>query len=186
MSINKSGKGSWVQTERKAHEKFAELIRVNPTGARLMHLLVSLMDKKNSVVVSQTTLGKLLGRHRNSVSTAVKSLESGNWIQTTRLGSASGGVKAYHINRRVAWADKRENQRFAYFDARVIASESEQLGTYALQADKQLNSIPQVGETQVPTGVGLDPPSQPSLSDELTPDLPASLKGDGHLQEKLV
>ena len=152
-----------------------------------MHLLVSLMDKKNSVVVSQTTLGNMLGRHRNSVSKAVKSLERGNWIQTTRLGSASGGVKAYHINRRVAWADKRKNQRFAYFDARVIASESEQIGNYEFHSDKPLNTLPRQGESQVPAGVGLDPPSQPSLSDDLTPDLPASGSGgDTHLQQNLI
>ncbi|MFX4018877.1 hypothetical protein ACJBY8_11305, partial [Streptococcus suis] len=50
------------------------------------------------------------------------------WIDVVRVGSERGGVNAYVVNRRVAWADKRENQRYAAFDARILVSEAEQDG----------------------------------------------------------
>jgi len=80
------------------------------------------------------------------------------------------------INRRVAWADKRDNQRFAAFDARIILSASEQ-DQDTLDAREPLRQLPQMGESQLPTGVGLEPPSQPSL-EGMEPDLPATVRDD--------
>ena len=169
-----------MQTERKAHEAWDLLIKKHSAAARVMHRLVSLMDKKGAVVISQKTLGELLGLHRNSVGRAVKTLESDNWIEVIKLGAESGGVRGYRVNRRVAWADKRSNQRFAEFDARVIVSASEQ-GRDVDQSLPDLRHIPIAGETQSIAGDGMKSPSQPAL---IEPDLPA-IEGDAHLQEQL-
>lgn len=179
--------GSFVQTERKAHEAWDLLIRENPAAARVMHRLVSLMDKRGAVVVSQKTLAELLGVHRNTIGKAVKVLEQHAWIDTTQLGGSASGVKAYVVNRRVAWADRRENQRFAIFDARVVVSASEQ-SVGALEArDKPLIRLPRAGEYQLPAGDGSIPPSQPAI-EGLEPDLPATsaVEGDLHLQQSFL
>jgi DNA-binding transcriptional regulator YhcF (GntR family) len=164
-------RGTWVQTERKAHEAWAALIGKQPKAAQLLHLLVANMDKRGAVIVSQKVLAEMMGVHRNTVRTAIQTLESGNWIDSVRIGSEKGGVKAYIINRRVAWADKRENQRFAVFDARVIASSTEQ-DFNVLDSREPLRQLPNFGEIQMPVGDGLPPPNQPTF-EGLEPDLPA-------------
>lgn len=179
----KPPRGTWVQTERKAHENWALLVRENPKAAELLHLLVANMDRRGAVVISQRVLGEMMGVHRNTVGKAIKILISNNWIDAVRIGSEKGGVKAYLVNRRVAWGDKRENQRFAAFDARVIVSSDEQDGSVD-EKREPLRQLPRLGEIQLPSGEGLEPPSQPFLDGE-EPDLPV-IEGDSHLQEKLL
>jgi DNA-binding transcriptional regulator YhcF (GntR family) len=169
-------KGTWVQTERKAHEAWALLIGSKPKAAQLMHLLVANMDRRGAVVVSQKVLTEMMGCSLNTVKRSLKALKDDNWLEVTRIGSERGGVNAYMINRRVAWADKRDNQRFAAFDARIILSASEQ-DQDTLDAREPLRQLPQMGESQLPTGVGLEPPSQPSL-EGMEPDLPATVRDD--------
>jgi len=169
-------KGTWVQTERKAHEAWAILIGSKPKAAQLMHLLVANMDRKGAVVVSQKVLTEMMDCSLNTVKRSLKVLTDDNWLDVARIGSERGGVNAYLINRRVAWADKRENQRYAAFDARIIVSVSEQ-DQKTLDASKPLRTLPHMGlgEAQLPAGAGLEPPSQPSL-DGLEPDLPAIVR----------
>lgn len=168
-------RGTWVQTERKAHEAWAILIGSKPKAAQLMHLLVANMDRKGAIVVSQKVLTEMMGCSLNTVKRSLKVLVDDNWLDVVRIGSERGGVNVYLINRRVAWADKRENQRYAAFDARIIVSVSEQ-DQQTLDAAKPLRTLPHMGlrEAQLPAGAGLEPPSQPSL-DGLEPDLPATV-----------
>jgi hypothetical protein len=170
VTLPKAG-GSWVQTERKAHEGWAKLIRTSPKAAELLHLLVANMNKSAAVVASHKTLAELGCMHPNTVKKCVTILREGNWIDVVRVGSERGGVNAYIVNKRVAWADKRENQRYAAFDARIITSASEQERD-VLEAKEPLNQLPNFGEFQIPVGDGLPPPNQPTI-EGLEPDLPA-------------
>lgn len=164
---------TWVQTEREAHESWAQLIVKAPVAARLMHVLVAHMDSSmNAVVASQSTLGELLGGlHRNTVRKAIQLLERDRWIEVVQLGG-KGGALAYRVNSRVAWGQSREKIQYAAFNARVLASGSEQVEP--LEGRAPLRRIPSLmrGEQQLPGGEGLEPPSQPSL-DGMEPDLPA-------------
>ena len=168
--------GTWVQTERKAHESWDLLISKNPLAARLMHRLVAQMNHRSAVVVSQKTLSEMLGVHRNTIGRAVKVLVDDQWIETVKIGGDNGGVKAYVVNRRVAWADKRENQKFASFDARVIVSREE----HPENDLPPLRQLPRANEYQMPEGAGLSPPTQPPL-EGIVPDLP-TVSGDRHLE----
>lgn len=163
-------RGTWVQTERKAHEGWAKLIRSSPKAAELLHILVANMDKKAAVVVSQKVLADMMGASIPTVKRAIFALKEGNWVDIVRVGSERGGVNAYVVNRRVAWADKRENQQYAMFDARIIVAASEQ-EINILDNKEPLNQLPNFGEFQIPVGDGLPPPAQP-LIDGLEPDLP--------------
>lgn len=162
----------WVQTERKAHEAWAALMRQSPRAAELMHLLVARMGKHNAVIISQGTLAKLMNRHVNTVSKAIKELAAANWIEVRQLGER-GTVNAYVINDRVAWSGKREGIRYSLFSATVILSENEQPDRDKLDSLKPLNQFPSVlpDERQLPAGDGLPPPSQPSIPG-FEPDLP--------------
>lgn len=177
-----SVKGTWVQTERQAHEAWAQLIAEKPRAAQLLHLLVANMNRHGALVASHQTLAELANVSVSTIKRAVADLVGGSWIQTARIGSERGGALAYIVNRRVAWADRRENMHFALFDARVLVSASEQ----DFLDGPQLRQIPTIypGEQQLPSGPGEPPPSQPTLGG-MEPDLPA-LAGDRHLQTSLL
>ena len=118
-------KGRWVQTERAAHEAWAALLRQSPRAAELLHILVSRVGPHNAVVVSQKTLSELMGRHVNTVATAIKTLRDGRWIEVRQVGDR-GTVNAYVLNDRVVWSGARDGLRYSLFSAAVILSSTEQ------------------------------------------------------------
>lgn len=162
--------GNWVQTEREAHEAWARLISKSPKAAQLMHILTARIGEHNAVVISQSTLAKLMSCHLNTVAKSAKLLASENWIEIRRIGG-SGTTNAYIINDRVAWSGKRDGIRYSLFSANVIVSDEEQPDRNEIGKQKPLRRLPRVGEGQIPYGDGLPPPSQPFLNG-MEPDLP--------------
>lgn len=161
--------GQWVQTERRAHEAWANLIARKPRAAELLHHLVAQMGHQNAVVVPQGVLAKLMGRSLDTVQRAVRDLVAERWIQVVRIGK--GKEAAYVVNDRVAWGQPRDQLRLSVFSATVVADLADQDTTSLDHVD--LRRIPALfpGERQLPMGDGEPPPSQPSL-DGLEPDLP--------------
>jgi hypothetical protein len=131
------------------------------------------MDHQAAVVASRATLAALVGYSEATVKRAVADLRADRWIEVVQLGG-KGGVNAYVVNSRVAWADSRDRLPTAAFTARVIASveDQERIDT------TDLRRIPTLypGERQLPTGPSAEPPNQPSIPG-MEPDLPA-LIGD--------
>lgn len=170
----KNRSGTWVQTERTAHEAWAALMRDNPNAAMLMHLLVARVGDHNAVVVSQKVLAQIMGRHVNTVKSAFRTLRDRNWIEVRQIGER-GTVNAYIINDRVAWAGKRDGIRYSLLSAAVVLSEVEQPDRDELGRQQPLRKVPSLGhgEQQLPVGPGLPPVSQPSFPG-LEPDLPAT------------
>src|SRR5574344_957492 len=171
MELKSGVRGTWVQTERAAHEAWAALINRQPRAAALLHLLVANMDRSGALVASQATLAALMGVSVATIKRALVVLSDECWIDIVRVGSERGGVNAYVVNRRVAWADRRENQRYAAFDARILVSEDEQDAPIP-ENRPPLRQLPSLapGDMQLPHGDGMPPPSQPPLVEA---DLPA-------------
>ena len=161
--------GHWVQTERKAHEAWANLISRKPRAAMLLHHLVAQMGHQNAVVIGQKTLAKLWGIHERTVRRAVADLAEERWIQVVRIGS--GKEAAYVVNDRVAWGQSRDQLKLSVFSATVVADFGDQ--NTGILEQSNLRRIPTLfpGERQLPTGPGEDPPSQPSIFG-VEPDLP--------------
>ncbi|MNJ71439.1 hypothetical protein D3C77_679820 [compost metagenome] len=105
-----------------------------------------------------------------------------NFIQTIRIGSERGGVLAYVVNSRIAWADSRDNLKYAAFSARVMATPSEQ--SEPLDGPP-LRQMPIMGpeDIQLPHGDGLPPPKQEEMP-ELLPDLPSIRKEEQEDQRR--
>lgn len=162
--------GQWVQTERKAHEAWANLISRKPRAAELLHHLVAQMGHQNAVVVPQRVLAQLMGRSTDTVQRAVRDLVAERWIQVVKL-NGPGTVSAYVVNDRVAWGQPRGELVLSVFSATVIADKADQDPATLDHAD--LRRIPTLypGEQQLPSGPHDDPPSQPCLPD-MEPDLP--------------
>lgn len=165
--------GTWVQTERAAHEAWSALIARNPTAARVMHELVSKVGEHNAVVISQKALADLLGVTDRTVRNSIKLLREENWVEVRQLGQ-NGTMNAYVVNDRVAWTGKRDGIRHSLFSSTVFVSEKEQPDREELGNQQPLRQVPNLlpGEQQLPTGDGLPPVSQPSLAG-LEPDLPS-------------
>lgn len=164
--------GTWVQTERKAHEAWARLIARKPRAAMLLHHLVAHMGQQNAVVVSQKTLAKLVGVTDRTVRSAITDLEAERWIQVVKM-NGPGTVAAYVVNDRVAWGQSRDQLRLSAFSAAVVAdAEDQSSATLECSALRRIPSL-YPGERQLPTGDGEDPPSQPCI-EGLEPDLPAT------------
>lgn len=177
----KEPRGNWVQTERAAHEAWAALLRRSPRAAEMLHLLIARVGDHNAVVISQKTLAELMGRNRRTVARAAKDLAEGNWIEIRQLGD-TGSVNAYIVNDRVAWTGKREGMRYSLFSASVIVSSREQPDGASVGAQEPLRALPRVypGERQLPTGIGLPPPSEPTLPgmEQDLPEIPDRKQGE--------
>jgi len=162
--------GTWVQTQRAAHEAFAALISKSPRAALLMHTLIANMDTNNALIASHATLKALSGQSVSTLKRAISELVEGQWIQTISIGGQRSGAVIYVVNSRVAWANKRSRINYAYLNARVLISSEDQ----AVLDGPDLRQLPRVkpGEKQLPHGDGETPPSQPSI-EGFEPDLPA-------------
>lgn len=173
VGITTAPSGSWVQTERKAHEKWAQLISNHPKSAALMHLIIAHMGRHNALVASQATLATMLGCTVRTIQRALEPLRDGHWLEVRSIG-ATGSASAYIVNSRVAWTGSRDGLRHSLFDATVLVSEVEQPDRDQLEHQEPLQRLPDLapGEQQLPTGEGLPPVSQPSFLG-LEPDLPA-------------
>jgi len=89
-----------------------------------------------------------------------------------------GTVNAYVLNDRVVWSGPREGIRYSLFSAAVVVSDYEQPDQAELGQKPALRRLPSLfpGERQLPTGPGLDPPSEPALPG-MEPDLPSASMG---------
>lgn len=123
--VDPASSTDWVQTERSVHLEWARLAAANPRASALLHLLVSFLEERESVVISRSTLARQLGCSEATVKRAVADLKAGFWIQVVQLGG-KGGVNAYVLNSRVAWNRNREQMKYAMFSATVIATPDEQ------------------------------------------------------------
>jgi hypothetical protein len=166
---------TWVQTERAAHEAWAQLVRTNGRAAALLHVLVANMDSQAAVVASRATLAKLVGYSEATVKRAVADLRADRWIEVVQLGG-KGGVNAYVVNSRVAWADSREKLGTAVFRATVVTTREEQTDGVDMRPLRQIPTL-YPGEQQLPSGPSAEPPFQPAL-EGMDPDLPALRDGN--------
>lgn len=175
LSLTTKPAGSWVQVERAAMERWAKLAVEHPRAASVMMTLVAQMGRNNALVVSQKTLAKLTGCARATLQRALDVLKDGQWIDVRQIGP-TGTACAYIINDRVAWTGARDGIRYSMFSANVVIADFEQPDGIELDRQKPLERLPSVfkGENQLPSGPGLDPPTQPPLVG-LEPDLPARI-----------
>src|SRR3546814_11211887 len=100
--VKRQQPGTWVQTERPAHEAWASLIEKAPKAAQLMNILTARVGEHNAVVVSQKTLAALMKCSRRTVKRAVDVLAADRWIESRQIGE-NGNGNANNINDRVAW-----------------------------------------------------------------------------------
>ncbi|MBJ7527141.1 MAG: helix-turn-helix domain-containing protein, partial [Sphingomonadaceae bacterium] len=73
--------GTWVQTDRVAHERWAQLAVANPRASSVLHVLVAQMGRHNAIVASQTTLAKASRCSLPTIKRALSILREQGWIE---------------------------------------------------------------------------------------------------------
>jgi len=142
-----------------------------------MHVIVGNMGRHNALVASVPNLQRMMGCSRNTVLRALNVLKEQNWIEVRRLGGV-GTTNAYVVNDRVAWSGSRDGIRYSLFSAAVLVSDDEQPDKAEIGTQPPLERVPALypGESLLPTGDGLPPPSQPAF-EGLETELPARQLG---------
>src|SRR5260363_104922 len=129
----KNKPGQWVQTERKAHEAWANLIARKPRAAMLMHHLVAQMGHQNAVESAKKRCLSLWEQAYGRPNMLFLISRQKKWIQVVRM-NGPGTVSAYIVNDRVAWGQARDQLRLSVFSATVVADIEDQDAT-TLQHD---------------------------------------------------
>ena len=70
--------GTWVQTDREAHEAWAILAK-KPAASAVMHILCANLGEHNAVVISQDTIAKLCGLSRGLMPESAESYAKAVW-----------------------------------------------------------------------------------------------------------
>lgn len=135
-----------------------------PAAFELLTLITERMNRSNALVISQATIGQLLGYGRTTIHKAVKLLEEERWLQVVKVGTAN----AYVVNSKVMWADK-SGKRYGSFFAEVIVGEDEQNKTVEELNRLEIKHLPIIARGSIPIddGAHLPPPDQLDL---LPPD----------------
>lgn len=160
-SVERS-RATYTQTELATHEAWAHFTLEAPPAAALVHLLCRLAGDDDTVVASQRVLAERLGVSPQTIMRALKKAEAANYIEIIRLGATATGACGYRLNSRVHWTKNSAGKGSAAFRAVVLASAEDQPAIDT----KPLRRVPVIrsGEIPIPTGEGLPPPSQPTLS----------------------
>src|SRR3546814_20094015 len=117
--------GTWVQTDRAAHERWAQLAIANPRASSVLHVLVAQMGRHSAIVASQTTLAKAAHCTLPTLKRALSILREQGWIEVRPIGP-TGTAWPYVINDRVAWKGTRDGIRYHLFSQAVFIADHAQ------------------------------------------------------------
>lgn len=160
----KKNTSDFLQVTRGYVKEMRELAKRSPAAHQVLWLLAERMNRTNAVVISQKTMGQILGYSRATLNRAVTLLKNECWVQVVTTGTSN----AYIVNSKVLWRD-HGGKRYASFYAEVVVSEDEQLNSIEQWGGLELRTIPTLqGQEQMLVGNEALPP--PDQADLLPPD----------------
>jgi len=149
----------FLQVTRGYLRDMRELAKRSPAAHQVLWLLAERMNKTNAVVISQKTMGQILGYSRSTLNRAINLLRDERWVQVI----STGGSNAYVVNSKVLWRDQ-SGKRYASFFAEVVVSADEQPHPIEDWENVELRHMPILKAGEMPLMVGeIDPPHQPDL-----------------------
>lgn len=114
------------------YDKHAALIMEiadSPTAMKMFVWLITHMDKRNILVVSQATLAEAIKCSERTIRNATTELKERKVLTVIKVGNAN----AYAVNADIAWKDTADNKKHAQFEAVVFVSSSEQSDDFRTQ-----------------------------------------------------
>jgi len=148
----------WLQLDKKVGQELQRLAIKHPAAMGTLMYLATNMGRNNALVVSQAVIAEKVGIKRGAVNGAIKLLEEHRFLEVVKAGN----LCIYRVNTRVAWQGNR-GERFAYFNADVIAIEREQ--TSNIDNTEPLKQVPVLndGERYLMGNESIDPPDQQEM-----------------------
>ena len=164
----------FLQLTRGYLRDMRELAKRSPAAHQVLWLLAERMNKTNAVVISQKTMGQILGYSRATLNRAITLLRNERWVQVVTTGTSN----AYIVNSKVLWRDQG-GKRYASFFAEVVVSEDEQSHPIENWEGIELRSLPilQGNEQVLMTNEELPPPDQQDLLPPDPLELPRNSSG---------
>lgn len=150
-------------------KEIRELAKRAPAAFQIFMLLAERMNKTNAVVISWSTMSQILGISRATVYRAIALLETEQWVQVVKVGSANG----YLINSKVVWRN-HSGKRYGSFFAEVVIGEDEQGKPIEDWDNIELRNIPIISKNDliIDDGSDLPPPDQKDLFPPLIEEIP--------------
>lgn len=124
FELQKSPFKSWLQFNSNQMNNLIYLVDKSPMAMKILLFLAEHSDNYNAVMVSQSTLGKILKTSVRTVNGAIKILKEHQFLQVQKSGSGF----IYFLNSNVVWKSYGTNHKFAEFNAKVIFSREEMQG----------------------------------------------------------
>jgi len=171
----------FLQITRGYLRDMRELARRNHVAHQVLWLLAERMNRTNAVVMSQKTMGQILGYSRATLSRAIALLKEENWVQVVLTGTSN----AYVLNSKVLWRD-HGGKRYASFFAEVVVSEDEQSQPIEDWDNIELRNVPilEAGEVPITDDEDLPPPDQKDLIPPAPEELPTAVEGEDSIRRK--
>jgi DNA-binding transcriptional regulator YhcF (GntR family) len=113
---------NFVQLYRENLEDLSKLARKNAMATSILFFFFKIIDRQNSVIISQTALAEHFNVSRVTIGTSIKALEQAGFIKILR----TGGSSAYLINSDVVWTTYNDKRSTAKFTAQVMVNLNEQ------------------------------------------------------------
>ena len=147
----------WLMMDKKPIQALKRLAIEHPIAMGCLMHFVENMSRSNAYMASQKSIADQLRVSAPAVKKAVAVLETGNFVQVVKIGTAN----AYIVNTKVAWQGNR-GARFAHFHADVVAYENEQPSGRDIDDDTPLIQLPvlEEGERLLVNNDEIDPPDQ--------------------------
>lgn len=171
----------FLQVTRGYLRDMRELSRRSPVAHQILWLLAERMNRTNAVVMSQKTMGQILGYSRATLSRAIALLKEENWIQVVLSGTSN----AYVLNSKVLWRD-HGGKRYASFFAEVVVSEDEQSHPVEDWDNVELRQLPVIRANEEPlaTDEDLPPPDQRDLLPLSREEIPEAAEGEDAIHRR--
>jgi len=171
----------FLQVTRGYLRDMRELSRRSPVAHQILWLLAERMNRTNAVVMSQKTMGQILGYSRATLSRAIALLKEENWIQVVLSGTSN----AYVLNSKVLWRD-HGGKRYASFFAEVVVSEDEQGHPVEDWDNVELRQLPIIRANEEPmtSDEDLPPPDQKDLLPPSREEIPKATEGEDEIHRR--
>lgn len=138
-------RNEFVQLYKSSMRALATLALEEPAAHAVMYVLMERINKRNALIASHSTLARITGKSRSTITRALAVLRKRNYIQIVKAGNVSIIV----VNKRIVWTtDTDLRERFSIFDAQVIVSEKEQ--DFVVEEEEAKGELLQVPPILIP------------------------------------
>jgi hypothetical protein len=151
---------NFVQVSKEYIDAMNGLAEHSYAAHKTLWTIIKAMDKMNSLMISQESLGVLAGFSVPTIKRAVAVLRKEQWLEVLKVGTAN----LYRVNSEVVW-QSRADGKWAAYQAKVIVNYKEQDAETKSKKVLKTRHIPMVeARDDVLVLQGQEPPpDQPQL-----------------------